>query len=248
MTSSASEPRVSMFRDEASEISSYRAVSKLSILALALGLASLLAVVSPVLWILPIIGVLVAVIALRSITAHPQLLTGRGIAILALTLSCFTVAFAPARHLTRQTRLYAQSRQWGEHWLELLRDGKVREAHQLRLPFNERAAVESALIDHYAQEQGKMMLESFSMQSPVSDILRWGQRCQVRYVGNVNVESKGSIDTVTQQFEVKLVDSNPPYTMKLELALSRRSFPGTNEARWEVQDVRVVSLPAGMPQ
>ena len=100
----------------------YVAINIPSILALLVGLASVLAVLSPVLLILPVAGVIVGLIALAQIRASNGTQTGRGFAWLGIVLSVgigafVLVAAAVERNRTAADRaeIVRQIEQLGRH-------------------------------------------------------------------------------------------------------------------------------------
>lgn len=237
----------SIFRQETSEIEDEKQTSRLAIAALVGGLASILALATPIFWVIPGLAALLAIVALRTIQANSDTMQGRGAAIVGLALACFLGTFGPVRHMTRQHRLYSQSRELATSWIDLVRDGKLREAEQLRHAFHERATADSDLAQHYEKEQNKMMFEAFKMQSPVAELIRWGRDCDVRFVSNEYMQSTGLYDAVAQRFDIVKQHQGREVVVKIELAMRRQFFPAAGEARWQVDDVRAVSVPSNLP-
>ena len=81
----------------------YRALSSGAVVALVLGLLSLLAMTDYWLVAVPIVGVIWGVVALRQIRARPEELTGRGMAWAGLVLSVVLIPVGPAGFITRRS-------------------------------------------------------------------------------------------------------------------------------------------------
>lgn len=109
----------------------YRSISWAAILALLLGLASVLAVFNPLWLAIAVAAVGLALFSLWQINAKPEILSGQGLALTGLCLSVFFVAFVPARLGLRSRVLQERGRQLAEAFLGLLQEGKTFEAHQL---------------------------------------------------------------------------------------------------------------------
>ena len=112
-------------------LSQYRSVSWAAILALILGLGSALAVFNPLLVAVAVAGTGSSLFALWQISARPDVLSGRNLALAALFLSVFFMVFAPTRLGIRSRVLQQRGQQLADAFLSLLKEGKAYEAHQL---------------------------------------------------------------------------------------------------------------------
>jgi len=109
----------------------YRSISWAAVLAFFLGLASALAVFNVLCVAIAIAAAGLSLIALWQISAKPDIFSGRGLALIALFLSVFFMIFAPARLAMRSRVLQQRGQQLAEAFLDLLKEGKTYEAHQL---------------------------------------------------------------------------------------------------------------------
>jgi hypothetical protein len=109
----------------------YHSVSALAVVALVIGLLSPLAFTHPLLWSLPIIGIALAWAAIVRIDRSEGLLIGRKAAIIGLAISLFCGLGAVTQSTTRRLWLASRAERLTERFLELLREGKTYEAHQL---------------------------------------------------------------------------------------------------------------------
>lgn len=111
-------------------IAQYRSVHSLAILALLAALASPLVLVTPLLLVVPLAAAVLAVAALRKISANADIYSGRSLAVVALFLAVFFVAFVPARLWLRSEALKQRGRELAEAFLGLLHEGQLQEAHE----------------------------------------------------------------------------------------------------------------------
>lgn len=109
----------------------YRSVSWVAILALILGLVAAVAVFNPLLVTLAVAGTGLSLFALGQIARQPEVLSGRGLALTALFLSVFLMAFVPSRLALRSRVLQHRGQELADTFLSRLKEGKTYEAHQL---------------------------------------------------------------------------------------------------------------------
>lgn len=129
--------------DEAEAVE-YRAISALAVVGLLCGLAAATAILSPALWIVPLTGVLLNVLALGRIARETPALIGRKAALAGLLLSVFFGAVAMADWYTYSEMIRREARQFATLWFDSLRDHEPQKAHQLtrspktRRPFDDK--------------------------------------------------------------------------------------------------------------
>ncbi len=129
----------------------YRSVSRLALLSLLLGLLSIVTLLHPLLLIVPVATVIIAVLALRNIAASQDELMGRKLAIVGLMFGLFFAGFAPSRRIIDRQLAYADAQQFGEHWLQMIGEGRLYEAFELHLPPQERQPPGSDLQRYYGE-------------------------------------------------------------------------------------------------
>ena len=247
MNDSAPETPTRVFYDERPEMGDETSMNPWAIVSLLLGIASVVAVVSPLLWVLPIVTILTGLMALRSIAASEQAVRGRGMVVFALTLACFLGGLAPVRHVSRQRALFTQAGKQVEAWVDLFRQGKYMEAHQLQLGFQERATAEASLVEFYKDTRKRILYDQFMTTSPTSELVRWNERILMRHVGDLHIYATSNDDVITQRFDFGVEKDGTTHWMQTEITTMRRSFREANESRWELRDCKVVSLPANLP-
>ena len=111
----------------------YRSVSRLAVSALILGLLAPLSLIHPLLFAVPWIGLIVSWRALHN-TAQPKSSTsGYGLAISGFVLVLVFGSWAPAKFAVEHVVLSRQARQFSERWIDLVRNGRLQDAHRWML-------------------------------------------------------------------------------------------------------------------
>ena len=119
------------YQDLESPQAPYHSVSALAIFALVMGLLSPLAFAHELLWALPLTGIAIAVVAIARIDRSEGALVGRRAAVLGLAISLVCGLGAITQAATRRLWLAHRAERMAERFVDLLREGKSREAHQL---------------------------------------------------------------------------------------------------------------------
>ena len=153
------------------DLQQYGAISPLAIGALLLGLASILALFSMLLLIVPVVTVLVALLALRQIANSDGAIIGRLPAAIGLLGALLFASIAVSSVISRNRTLEHQAVAFATDWIELVREGELHRAHQLHLPAADRQLPGSSLTLYYqANEQAKEEFDRFFAQPLVETI------------------------------------------------------------------------------
>lgn len=115
----------------ATEVSGYRPVSSLAVAALIVGCVSALALVSPVFWVVPLVGVALAVVAVRDVTRSGVAKAGGLAAVAGLALSLGFGAQAATAAATARWLAASRAEAAAEFWLEALCDGRTDDARSM---------------------------------------------------------------------------------------------------------------------
>ncbi len=135
--------------DDAEIVAEYAAMSKLSVAALALGLFSLLALIHSLLLVVPVIAVVVSFVALYVVRASEDELSGRWLALAGMTFACLFGSWGASMFYTHETTLFNQARKYCDEWLQLVADGRLYEAFELHLDYEDREAPKTNLAGVY---------------------------------------------------------------------------------------------------
>lgn len=246
---------------EAPELEGYRPISPLVIVACIVGLASVLAIVHPLLWIVPIVAAVLSICAIVRVSAAQSRYGGRSAAIAALCFAVFIGSYAPARTISRERALYEQARLNVEAWLSLLQQGRVQEAHQLSLNEHERFQGPASLADHYAEvpppsrmSPASQMeaMEEASMQGPppavklkgfvaepvVAKLLEFGEQARIEHLKNVQSELSFGTHRLTLRYRAAGVHAGQPESIEFLIRAMRNE--GEKLATWSVGNLELV--------
>ena len=108
------------YSDTVEDFAEYRPISSLAIVSFLIGLTSLGALASMVLWILPVIAIAFSLIVLASINRPDVKPIGKSLAVFSLWLAVLVAFWAPTRHFSRMWKLSAMARSYTQEWLDLI--------------------------------------------------------------------------------------------------------------------------------
>ncbi len=148
----------------------YRRLSPLAVLSAVAGLASATALVAPLLRIVPVAGVVLALMALCSITQRSESLTGRGLALFGLALSILFGVGAVVKDSVEQRLHRAAAGEVAEKFLTLLAEDKLAEAFELTLDFSQRRSADAAAEYYAANPTAAERLKTFEAERLVSEV------------------------------------------------------------------------------
>jgi hypothetical protein len=228
------------FQDQ--DIAEYRSVCKSAVLALILGIVSPAAFVDPVVWGIPIAGVLAGAFAFFLIRRNPTVLIGRKAAIVGLWLSvCFTVA-APIERFYYRHCILEEAKQYASLWFELLAENRPEYAFQLTVTPKNRQPLDDRLQDFYRTDakQQKMLAQMVARPpqgekpSAVRTLLDLGKSAKVIYVDVPSHISEEGLDAVELRYAVTCPDENDrTKTWLVSVSLLRHGFD--TPATWTIR-------------
>jgi hypothetical protein len=130
----------------------YKTISPWAIAAFLIGLAAPLALVSLLLWVVPLLGVALGVNALRSIRLNREQFSGDGLAWCGLFLSLFMLVYVPARMTLRNRELQTHAAVLSDKVLELIQQQQLHEVHQLVTRQFISRDRNRPLVDYYSED------------------------------------------------------------------------------------------------
>jgi hypothetical protein len=215
----------------------YRAVSGLAVLALALGIASAAAMVGPVLWFVPIVAAIVALVAMRRIRASEDLV-GWNIAFLGLLLAILFGIAASARTISRQYWLDTRAEQFSDCFFEFLQQNKPHAAHQLR----ERPGVRKPLTDtlskaYESDPESQKSFEKFVADEPVKTLLEAGKQAEVERIATELLGRDDRSDHIAVRYEI--TPGAGRKTLQVITAVKRNLDSTTGRETWQIENVSV---------
>jgi hypothetical protein len=231
-------------RDNAS-IAQYRPLSGLAVAALIVALAAPLALLSPLLWVLPALGIVLSAAALWRIARGGSAMIGRKAAMFGLALSVVMAAAAPADALAYRWLLHREARRLAECWFAQLADGQPQQAHQLTLVAGERRPWDDKLWDFYRNSPHyRADLENYVAEPLIRTLLALGKKARVRDYQSAGQSQEFSNEFVYMLYAVTYDEAGEKKTFFLALELQRSILP-TGQAQWRLQRANGAARPDG---
>jgi hypothetical protein len=225
-------PRLSDTPD--SQLADYGALSGLAVAGLVAGLASPAAMLDPLLWIVPPVGMVLSGLALWRIRRQAPALAGRKAALVGLVLSIVFAVAAPADWLIYRRLLRGEARQFADLWFDALRQGQPQKAHQLTLDPNLRRAGDQRVAAFYHESPRRQDdLKSYTQQPLVRSLLALGPKAQARFYQTDDQTEEGDKDWVQLTYVVSYVDRDGPKSLFVDILLQRAKL-GHGRANWRV--------------
>jgi len=220
---------------EESEVIEYQAVSGLAVGSFLAGLLSPGAVLWPLLWIAPPLGILLGVLALKRIADQPSELTGKRLALVGLALSVFFAAMVPTERLVYRQALARQAREFATIWFDCLRNDEPIKAYQLSLDPRHRLPM-ARLVDEadVADSDARANLEEYVQDRTVRCLLALGDKARARHYATEQQEHFTDGEIVITVYAVTYQEGGRDKTFFIRLALRRYELPDGKSSDWQV--------------
>ena len=217
---------------------SYRAISRFVPLSVVFGVASSLALIHPLLWLIPLATVILAVIGLRQIAGNPELI-GRKSILFGLVCGCFFGTLAPVHVLTHNHLLSREARRVASDWLELIRQDRMQEAHQWMLEPSQRKGSFSPPQDHSEskspEDEG---LNRFLSETPVNSFRDKIVNSSLHFDGRQDFSVLDEVSFVVHRFVVVSESSDTTSDWTFQVTVKRTTHRNTGEAYWTIEHLR----------
>ena len=225
--------RLSDPQDE--EVTQYQAVSGLAVSGLIAGLLAPAALVHPLLWIAPLVGILLCALALNRIRRETPVLVGRKLALVGLTLSMLCGAAAPSEWLTHQWIIDVEARRFARIWFEFLRADEPMKAMQLEDHGSLRRPLDDSLAKAYPPgSEARQALLMWVRQPEIRALLALRDRAQVRYYDTEGRARASTKDFVKQVYAVTYYEGGQKKSFFVRLSLERDIAADDGRAYWQV--------------
>ena len=222
--------------DEWGDRRDYHLINAWSVIALVLALLSSAALLLPIFWIVPLLAIAASLIAIAKIRREPHLYIGYRMAVISLVLAALLGSWSVSRHQFFQARMFAVAEKNLDHWFELIRQGKLEEAHQLSLLVGMRSTDFTTLGEYYMNEKrARQEMQMFFANSVLRQIVELDQDWSVRLVENRNL--KITDDTrllVFQWYAVDYLKDGESVTLEMQVKSSRTIDKYTRASHWTV--------------
>ena len=232
------------------EAAAYRPLSVAAVLALLLGLVSFTALLTPMLWAVSFVGIIVSIVAWVRIHRFEPPLTGRTAALLGLILSLFTAAAAPTQWYVRRALLVQEAQQFVQLFLDYLKENEPHKAHQLSMAARQRSPIDENLWAKYAPEtNARKDLEAFLERKEVRAILILAKdpRTTIRLFDIEGVWREDNEDRVALSYAVTYFDSdNKKRTFFVNVSANRYSMKMQGVSDWYISNISSYAAPQAL--
>jgi hypothetical protein len=226
---SESDLRFSENRD--AEVAEYRSLSGAAVGGLLLGLLSPAALVDPVVWFLPLLGISVSLYALLRIRRNASSLTGRKAALWGLCLSLCFAAAAPSDWCYYRYRIREEAKQYAAEWFDLLAAGRPEKAFQLTLDPKKRQPLDDRLWEYYRNNPDvRRDLDRYvapakkdEKPKPVCTLLALGKSARTQYLDAIDQQTAEGMEVVSLRYAVTFEEEGAKKTFYLIVQLFRRN-------------------------
>lgn len=222
-------------------VDEYRSLSGWAVAALILGLLAPLALANIWLSLIPLAGIVVAVIALVRMAVLAPALTGRKSALAGLFLSVLFASAAAADHLVYWQAMDREARRFASAWFAFLADDQPHKAHQLTLMPRYRQPLDNRLWEYYREgDPWREELEGYVEQPVVGKLLELGDRARTRYDTTEASGRDAHSIAVRQRFAVTYDDADQGRTtFFVRLGMQRLPLEH-QQAAWRMMHVEEV--------
>jgi len=229
------------------DVARYRPFCGLAIVGLVVGWLSALAILDPLLWFLPVLGVVLSAIALRRIAASDPPLVGRTAAVAGLGLSVAFAVAAPTDFYYSRWTLRQEAREFGLQWFQLLANDEPEKACQLYESPASRQPLDETLWDYYPLgSESRATLESFVTRRAAHALLLLRNGAQVRYYDTDGQWTNNGRDCVAQTFAVTFSSEGETQTFFVRLTMERSQVEGQRRGFWRVLREEEGFVPAAL--
>ena len=246
-----------VFQQEGME--EYQSLDLFAVFALIAGLLSVGVIVSNVFLFVAFVGIVCGLISFLRILTSGGILTGTKMAALGIGFALMFGAFQFSYQYFRIQTIHAASREHSIRWLNLLREGRLNEAHQLGMKFDERQIPGTDLNKYYRDtalfNDGKDIMDSSGDQSvnmsgtpfeqrtdyfdrpTLQKIIKLGTDCEIKFVRTLISLKDKNVDYVNQEFDLLYNKDGKDVSEKFDLVMMRIDHGKTFGIHWVVDKI-----------
>jgi hypothetical protein len=218
-------------------VSEYRPLSGWALAALAVGLASFVALFHPLLWAVPMVGVAVSLVALRRISRSDVPVVGRKLALVGLVFALLYGVAAPVRMATRDYWLCSRAERLANEFLGFIRSKKTAEAYALTRQSLEKKPLKPAPGSSEAnQPEPKNPRELFASTEPVKTLLTLGSTAQLERLNTTIQSSPGPWQAVSVLYRIHRPDERSLDPLQVVIYVEQ-TFDEDSHERWWIVNV-----------
>jgi len=225
------------------QLAEYRSISGWAVVGLIFGLLSPLALAGPLLWAVPLAGLIICGRALLRIRQNASNMIGRKAALAGLWLAVFSLAAVPSDLFYYRWRISGEATQVGLFWFELLAKNRPEMAFQLTLSPTQRRPLDERIWDFYVdvgKNRWRTALKNYVAPAKpdeppqlVRTLLALGDSAEVRYLSTLNQANTDSDDLLDQLYAVTFNESGEKKTFLVTIRLVHARI-SNNRAAWRI--------------
>ena len=215
-------------------VEGYSTISGWAVAAVIVGVLSATALVSPLLWLVPAVGIGIALAAMWRINRSRGDLIGWNMALLGLLLSLMFIVAGPVRTVSRQIWLRARAEQFADGFMNLLQQQQSYLAHQFTLGPDSRHLAVPDLPELYEKDE-KMLdgYKAFLKREPAKTLLTEGKRAKFERGSSEVLEDDGN-DAVGVRYHITAPDAGGSKNFDASLILERSLSHAGGAEQWQV--------------
>jgi len=217
-----------------------------AVAGLIFGLLAPVAVIDPMLWLVPPVGIVLSGLALRQIARRAPETLGRKAALWGLTLSIFFGTAAPANWFGYRWMVRREARQFASAWFEFLIHDQPHKAYQLTRHPKYRQPLGDELWEFYRGDpRWEGQLIAYVDRPLVHTLLALGEKAQVRYYETAQEDYTGQNAEVFQVYAVTYDDGGEKKTFFVALKMERIKLE-SGGANWRLASTKHDLMPKGL--
>lgn len=232
----------------------YAKFSPKSALSAVLGVASFLALLSPLFWVIPLVGVVRSIAALRELGSGDRPLVGQTAARVGLALALLFGTAGASRQTTHRWWLERDAQRYCRLWFQMLSEDQPQKAYQLNLRPTSQQPLDSDLWEYYRNvPKAGNGLKQFVKNPFVRTLLALQDRAEVRYWGAASyAHLEGPLlaptrERVGQYYTVTYTEGGHKTTFFARLEVDRIADAETGQAGWQIVDYQGGVRPESPP-
>lgn len=168
---------------------------------------------------------------------------GGGLACAAVFMGVFFMALGVTRFAATQQAMQSEARAAAEHWFDLIKQGKLDEAHQMTMGSEYRETPEIPLKEAYRlSSQLSSGRDTFFLGPPLKYLVSDPENSKVRFVNFGPRSSDEKANTIQLRFSIRYLEHDVPRETTFSMSVARYHEPKFEDHRWVMRGVSAVDM------
>ena len=169
----SSEVDIQSATDDWGESTRSKAISPWAVVAIGCAIPSPLALLFSVFWLFPVISLIAGAIALKACRGGDEArFTGAKVAMIGIMVSATLISWAFSKRQAYEHHVYSICESNFRNWMQLIKDNKLRKAHQLSQTIYTRGKEPVTLHEYYENDRAhRLELNAFFEEDPINKII-----------------------------------------------------------------------------